>query len=125
MRSRQSFALQFKTLNTPRATRIAASSSINAVSFSSWSFSNRCFEFDKRGQLFIRTYNVTPLPICVIRRRCNRLMAKYPAFFAEVADMRQARAEARFKRKERSKGKQGLTTGKEKQNERNGHARLR
>jgi hypothetical protein len=30
----------------------------------------------------------------------DRLMAKYPAFFAEVAEMRQARAEARLKRKE-------------------------
>ncbi|PYJ48987.1 MAG: hypothetical protein DME85_01145 [Verrucomicrobia bacterium] len=34
----------------------------------------------------------------------DRLVAKYPAFFAEVAEMRQARAEARLKRKERSKG---------------------
>jgi hypothetical protein len=42
----------------------------------------------------------------------DRLMTKYPAFFAEVAEMRQARAEARLKRKERSKGKQVLTTDK-------------
>jgi hypothetical protein len=39
-------------------------------------------------------------------------MTKYPAFFAEVAEMRQARAEAGLKRKERSKGKQVLTTDK-------------
>jgi hypothetical protein len=42
----------------------------------------------------------------------DRLMTKYPAFFVEVAEMRQARAEASLKRKERSKGKQSLTTNK-------------
>jgi len=31
----------------------------------------------------------------------DRLMAKYPAFFAEVAEMRQARAEARLKKARR------------------------
>jgi hypothetical protein len=41
----------------------------------------------------------------------DRLMTKYPAFFAEVAETRQARAEARLS-KERSKGKQVLTTDK-------------
>ena len=31
----------------------------------------------------------------------DRLVAKYPAFFAEVAEMRQARAEARLKKARR------------------------